>query len=299
MDLQKILSVDIETVPREIDFSVESIMFPTWKSKHRKSELTDEELISLYNKEAGLYAEYCQIVCISVSYFHEDKVYAKSFMGEENELLQEFIEFTTAFKSKRGGLILAGHNILNFDIPVIRVSYCRYFPLINFPNFLSDLNINNVGKEVTTEKPWLLTERVLDTLHIQKGSRYSFSSMAETAIALGLPSPKLDTDGSKVAEMFREGKLKEIGTYCIGDTYTVIMIICKWFGLEIPPLITVTEKTKPKKLNVLQKLASDIVPSEEEMAILDARIENMEGEEKEIALEIKAAAFFRDKPFFD
>lgn len=294
IDFNKVVSIDIETIPRDQNFSTESPMFSTWKSKNRKKELSDEELIALHNSEGALHGEYCQIVAIAVTFIHEGKAYGMAFTGEEKDILDDLITSLGDFIVKRGGIQLIGANHTNFDLPVIRMRYSSYYPLVSFPQYLSDIIVS----ELETEKPWVISEKYLDILQVHKGARYSYSSLAEIMMSLNLESPKLDTNGSMVAQLYRDGELERIAKYCVSDTYGPIQVLYTWMGLRIPELIIRDKSSKPTPTSPLKKITLDIPLTDKEQAKLDVNIEQLSDKEKKIALEILEAAKHRDKALF-
>lgn len=255
LNLENILAFDIETVPTQ-GFDENHPMYDTWANRNRKENLSMDELIEKFNREGGLYGEYLTIVCISVAFIHEGEIRINSFTGDEKDIIDNFLrvaEFCNNRAITNGGkLVILGHNVLNYDVPVVRKVYSRYYPMFSYPNYISDLNTSGIVP--VAEKPWELSSRFLDTLQLQKGQAFMFSSMAEVAISLGIPSPKQDTDGSKVADMFREGKIEEIATYCEGDVLCSFKILFKWMGVEMLPIATKLEKLETKELSVLEKL---------------------------------------------
>lgn len=256
IQLEQILAWDLETIPKE-EFNENHPLFDTWKNRNRKETLTTEELIEKFSNEGGLYGEYLTIVCLSCAFIHNGEIRINSFTGDEKTIIDEFLkvaEFVEnrAKGNRQTGLINLGHNIQNYDIPVTRKVYSRYYPMFTFPDYVSDLNTKSIIPQA--EKPWILSERILDTLQIQKGGNYMFSSMAETAINLGLPSPKLDTDGSQVASLYRNGELERIKTYCENDVLTSIKILFSWMGQEMLPLAKKQEVIETVELPLLQKI---------------------------------------------
>ena len=254
--LEDILAWDLETAPKE-NFNEEHPMYDTWKNRNRKEKLTTEELIERFNSEAGLFGEYLTIVCLSCAFVHNGEIRVNSYVGDEKQIIDEFLkvaEFVQnrSIKDNRKGLINLGHNILNYDICVTRKVYSRYYPMFTYPDYISDLDTKSAIPQ--PQKPWLLAERNLDTLQLQKGANYMFSSMAETAINLGLPSPKLDTDGSQVATLFKNGEIDRIKRYCENDVITSIKILFSWMGQEMLPIAQKQEIIEVVELPLLQKI---------------------------------------------
>ena len=274
INLEQILAWDIETVPNQ-SFNEEHPLFDTWKNRNRKEKLTTEELVEKFNTEGGLYGEYLTIVCLSCAFIHNGEIRINSFMGDEKTIVDEFLkvaEFVEnrARNNKQSGLINLGHNVQNYDIPVTRKVFARYYPMFTYPDYVSDINTKSAIPQ--SEKPWILSERILDTLQIQKGGNYMFSSMAETAINLGLPSPKLDTDGSQVVNLFRNGEIERIKNYCENDVLTSIKILFSWMGVEMLPIAQKQEVIEVVELPLLQKIYKAEYISEETKAQIKEKL---------------------------
>lgn len=249
IELNKILFFDIETAPLP-DFDMEHPCFDTWEHKFRNENLTTEELIEKFNKEAGLHSVYSRIVCISTGFFYNGKVVLKSFTGTEEEILNSFLDAANKFVISRKGIISCGHNLIDYDLPYIRQSFSRYHPMFEFPEYFSDMN----------QKPWDMASKIIDTMKLFKGTAFRFTSLAELALILNLPSPKADADGSMVAELFRKGEIDRIVKYCEGDVFTTICILMKWLGEPLPEKMEITKTEDPldaaKKIPVISKILS-------------------------------------------
>src|SRR4051812_23739025 len=96
VNLQNILFLDIETVPQHAQYEhVSDTMRPLWerktgdllRQKKLKDALNEENPESLY-RQAGIYAEFGKIVCISCGYLTaERKLRIKSFFGDDEKQL--------------------------------------------------------------------------------------------------------------------------------------------------------------------------------------------------------------------
>lgn len=104
--------------------------------------------------------------------------------------------------------LLIGHNVLGFDIPFI-VRRCIFYDITIPKN--SCFNIANA-------KPWVLTERIFDTmLFWMLTSKSDFISLDLLCKFLGVKTPKGDFCGSKVLDAVKEGNYSDIGDYCLQD----------------------------------------------------------------------------------
>lgn len=60
--------------------------------------------------------------------------------------------------------------------------------------------------------------------------------LAAYAVGYGLPSPKQDLSGAEVGRAVAEGRIREVGKYCLGDVATTEQLYRAWLrSLEGPP----------------------------------------------------------------
>ena len=107
--LEKVLFLDIETVPCESNFEdLDSTFQKLWMEKtqwQRKAEFTPSKY---YKIKAGLMAEFAKVICISIGYLFTEKgeqhFRIKSFYGDnEFILLEKFIDLLRRFISQISG----------------------------------------------------------------------------------------------------------------------------------------------------------------------------------------------------
>lgn len=218
INLDKILFLDIETVPEVENFSyLDATTQKLWdlKSKYqRKEEFSAEE----FYENAGIWAEFGKIVCISVGYFvmkgTERNFRVTSFYGDEEKVL---IDFKTLLESHfyQPQHLLCAHNGKEFDFP-----YIARRMIIHGISLPSKLNL--FGK-----KPWEVPH--LDTLELWKFGDYkNYTSLKLLTHVLGIPSPKDDIEGSEVRAVFYDEKnIKRIVAYCEKDTIAVAQILLR------------------------------------------------------------------------
>ena len=208
--LEKVLFIDIETVPQSGDWnSLTETDQNLWDKKtkiQRKEDFTAEEF---YKERGGIMAEFGKIICISVGILEKnEKLMIKSFSGDnEKKLLEEFGEIFN--RPKLRDVILCAHNGKEFDFPWI----ARRF-LINGMQPPQPFQL--FGK-----KPWEIPH--LDTLELWKFGDYkSFVSLELLANVFRIPTPKDDIDGSMVASIYYiEKDLPRIVKYCEKDVLTL------------------------------------------------------------------------------
>ncbi|BAV94180.1 3'-5' exonuclease [Ichthyobacterium seriolicida] len=220
---KNILFIDIETVSQEKDWgslcSYKQRLFDKKTQYARKDDTSPEE----FYKNAGIWAEFGKIVCISVAFFrcnkpneNERQLRVKSFFGyNERDILLEFKELLDNHHSGRKCLLCA-HNGKEFDFPYI--ARRMIILQIKLPDIL-----NLSGK-----KPWEIAH--IDTMEMWKFGDYKhFTSLELLASILNIPTPKDDIDGSQVASIFYEEKnIKRIARYCEKDTVTVAQLFLRF-----------------------------------------------------------------------
>jgi len=232
-ELQKIMFLDIETVPQTSDFSeLPDDLAHLWEDKFnlihkRMPEKYSEETTAAegFNTSAGIYSEFGKIVCISVGFifFQGETMHfrTKSFSGDDEKLiLTEFTELIHKFCTTKEHT-LCGHNIKEFDIPYI----CRRM-LINGLKLPTILNIS--GK-----KPWEIS--FIDTLELWKFGDYkNYTALKLLTAVFGIPTPKDDIDGSQVAEVYyKEKNVNRIALYCQKDVVATAQVFLRLNGLEL------------------------------------------------------------------
>ncbi len=220
INFQKILFLDIETVPETADFDNLSELKQTLFTKKTAYQRKEDDISpSDFYNHAGIWAEFGKIICISVGFFtmeqEQQKFRVTSFSGDEKQLLQDFKKLLdTHFNTKEH--LLCAHNGKEFDFP-----YIARRMIINRIDLPEKLNL--FGK-----KPWEVPH--LDTLELWKFGDYKhYTSLQLLTQILDIPSPKEDIDGSQVAEVYyRENDLERIVKYCERDTVAVAQVLLRY-----------------------------------------------------------------------
>lgn len=227
-NLNHLLVLDIETVPQFPHFSY---LTDPWKElwKHKMTKTMPENFCieDWYTQRAGIQSEFGKIICISTGLFYQEPdgklmLKLKSFYeNEETSLLKSFNSMLDSFTKKRGLLLMAGHNIKEFDIPFI----CRRM-MINqmvLPGHF----------QLSSKKPW--ETNLVDTMELWKFGDYkNYTSLNLLATVLGIKTPKDDIDGSMVKDVYyTENNLQRIVTYCQKDVVTVANIIMRFKSLPL------------------------------------------------------------------
>ncbi|MCX6274467.1 MAG: 3'-5' exonuclease [Bacteroidetes bacterium] len=220
INISNILFLDIETVPQHSKFDeAPKAIQHLWEKKAKFLIKDETETPDTIYRQAGIYAEFGKVVCISCGYFSsENKLRIKSFAGDDEKLvLSEFAEMLKKFFS-RNDKQLCAHNGKEFDFPFLaRRMVINGIPL---PAVL-----DTPGK-----KPWEVNH--LDTLELWKFGDYkSYTSLLLLATVLGIPTPKDDIDGSMVWDVYwNENNLQRIVTYCQKDVLTIAQIFLRFKG---------------------------------------------------------------------
>lgn len=223
LQIENILFLDIETVP---GYPCYQLMSPEerefWDHKASFLSNTNPEPASLYER-AGIYAEFGKIICISAGCFANESddprtFRIKSFFGDdEYRLLAEFAGMLNALSAKRD-ISLCAHNGKEFDFPYL--SRRMLIQGIRLPVLL-----DNAGK-----KPWEV--KLADTMELWKFGDYKhYTSLALLSHVFGLPAPKKDLDGSRVASVYYlEHDIQRIVEYCEEDVLALTRVFLRFKG---------------------------------------------------------------------
>ncbi len=225
--IHKTMFIDIETVSTFASFAELSTPMQELWEKKSKLLFKDDDIApsETFERNAGIYAEFGKIVCISMGYFTgEDlKVFKiKNFANHnESQLLRDVFDVFNKFFLDNT-FMLSGHNIKEFDLPYIcrRALICG----LELPFFFKDLQ---------NRKPW--ENPLLDTLHLWRfGDFKHYTSLSLLANVLGIETPKDDIDGSQVGMVYwKQNDLQRIATYCGKDVVTVAQVVLRLNSLPL------------------------------------------------------------------
>lgn len=95
LDLNKVMVIDIETVPQYASFDDVPLHFQDLWAQKTQHQRKPEQSPDDFYKKAGIMAEFGQIICISFGIFYEQNniqyLGIKSIYGEdENKILKDF-----------------------------------------------------------------------------------------------------------------------------------------------------------------------------------------------------------------
>lgn len=226
--IDDILFLDIETVPAVSHYNLlDNYTQELWEEKKGKYKMPEDISEEYYFNNAGIFAEFGKIICISVGKFSQAGMFQEfeltSFYGDEEKIiLQDFSAYMQSQLQKNRNLSLSGHNIREFDVPYI----CRRL-LIN------NLKLPAYFESLQTKKPW--EAGLIDSMDFWKFGDYkNYISLKLLAFCLGIPSPKDDISGKDVGKVYwQDHGLERIKTYCQKDVLTVAQIVLKLKGLSL------------------------------------------------------------------
>ena len=227
IDLEKILFLDIETVPAVWKFEdLDEKTADLYLSKNRYLQERDGLSNEQVYEKAGVFAEFGKIVCISCGIVADKssgrEIRLKSFYGDdEKQLLEDFGQMLKSHYNSPYH-ILCGHNAKEFDFP-----YIARRMLINGVDLPDTLDI--AGK-----KPWEIAH--LDTMELWKFGDYKhYTSLSLLCHLFNVPTPKDDISGADVGRVYyEENDLERIVAYCHKDVVALIQV---FMSLRNEPLI--------------------------------------------------------------
>jgi predicted PolB exonuclease-like 3'-5' exonuclease len=223
--LDKILFIDIETVGIEADYpSLEkknpklAELFSNYESwfKKRFPEDADATLDQLFQTRTALVPEFARIVTVCLGIVDQSGKFKTTVFSDENERALLVDLRKTLFKCGELGYFLCGHNVKNFDIPMMakRMIINNILPPKIFPTY--------------DTKPWEV--KAIDTRDVwQYGQYASISTLDLMCGVMGVESSKSDEmDGSRVHEVFyKEKNIDKINTYCEKDVKVLYEVVKK------------------------------------------------------------------------
>lgn len=230
LPIEKILFIDIETVGIQKNYddlkkSDEKLasLFEHYESWFKKRFPEDQKLTieELFISKSALVPEFAKIVCVCVGVVDMNGKFKTSVISDtdEKKLLESLRK--TLYKSGEMGYYLCGHNVKNFDIPMIakRMVINGFLPPKILPSY--------------DTKPWEV--KAIDTRELWQFGQYaSISTLDLMCGVMGVESSKSeDMDGSRVHHTFWEKKdYKKIDEYCEKDVKVLYDVIDKLIKLK-------------------------------------------------------------------
>jgi predicted PolB exonuclease-like 3'-5' exonuclease len=230
LPLEKLLFIDIETVGIAPTFSFLkkdntklSSLFEHYESWFKKRFPEDEKLNldELFLSITSLVPEFAKIVCVCMGIVDPNGNFKTTVISDSDEkkLLQSVKK--TLVKCGEMGYWLCGHNVKNFDIPMLgkRMVINEILPPKILPSY--------------DTKPWEI--RAIDTREIWQFGQYaSISTLDLMCGVMDVESSKSEEmDGSKVHEVFwNEKNLEKISNYCEKDVIVLYKLMDKLLKLK-------------------------------------------------------------------
>jgi len=175
----------------------------------------------VFVKRAALVPEFAKIVCVSVAFVLENgEIKKQSFSGDDEKKLLKEVR-TLLDRCEKLGFYLCGHNLKNFDIPMLAKRM-----------IINGIRPSKILPSYDT-KPWEI--KAIDTKEIwQYGSYTSIGSLDLLCSCLNIPTPKDgEITGANVHSAYwEEQKINEITEYCEKDVEVLIEAIMKLKSLE-------------------------------------------------------------------
>jgi predicted PolB exonuclease-like 3'-5' exonuclease len=221
--ITKILFLDIETVGGCPDlescerFSPEIAeqfeKYFDWFQK-RFPEDNGLSIEEVFKKRSSLVPEFAKIVCVSMAFVMDNgEVKKQTFSGDDEKVLLTQVR-SLLDRCHKLDFYLCGHNLKNFDIPMLakRMIINGILPSKLLPSY--------------DTKPWEV--KAIDTKEIwQYGSYTSIGSLDLVCSTIGIPTPKDgEITGDKVHHAYWvEQKLPQIAEYCEKDVDVLVEFI--------------------------------------------------------------------------
>jgi DNA polymerase elongation subunit (family B) len=175
-----------------------------------------QKMNNVFVKRAALVPEFAKIICVSVAFVMDNgDIKRQTFSGDdEKQLLTDVQKLLD--RCGKLDFYLCGHNLKNFDIPMLakRMIINGILPSKLLPSY--------------DTKPWEV--KAIDTKEIwQYGQFGAICSLELMCISLGVESSKnMEVTGNKVHDAFWiENKYQEIQDYCEKDVDVLINVVMK------------------------------------------------------------------------
>lgn len=277
--LGDIVFLDIETAPVVPMIEEGTDIYEAWKYRMQRKLDKDEDatMEDSFVDEAGIYAEFSRIVCITVGVVKDEvKIVLKTYKDEDEKmLLEKFMSDLNQILRSKPNARICGHSVKGFDIPFIfrrsLVNQVYLSPLI----------------DVGGLKPWEVT--ALDTKELWRSCGNYSASLVSVCLALGVESPKSDISGADVGRVYwSEGAagVERIAKYCEKDVVALINVVrvCR-YEKQIH-LIEVHEPKEPEPEGLIARIAriGEVTPEDEVLVLEKVKGAPIDDKEKMIGI---------------
>lgn len=211
--MYKTLILDIETVGTSrkdvIDYIAATVKPPATYKKAESIEAWHKEqgpdAIAEAVAKTGLDGAFGQVVCIGYQLDDMESPFVMHGLNER-ELLESFSKMLNECIDEKDVMTtsIVGHNVSSFDLRFLMQRY-----------IVNGIRTPFVIKRAAEAKPWE-SEKVFDTM-VQFSGVGNRISLDKLCLALSIPSPKGDMDGSMVGQAVADGRIIEVAEYCKRD----------------------------------------------------------------------------------
>lgn len=177
----------------------------------KKASLQSEFLSKLRDKieGTGLDGAFGQVFCIGWALDNDGPTV--SYGMNERMVLEQFGKSMRIAASEQHTTTVIGHNVSSFDLRFLTQRF-----------IVNGIRPPFVIARAAAAKPWE-QEKVFDTM-VQWAGVGQRISLDRLCLALSIPSPKGELDGSKVWQWVQDGKHDEVARYCERDVETARLV---------------------------------------------------------------------------
>jgi len=171
---------------------------------NKKAQLQTEFLSNLQQKieATGLDGSFGQVFCVGWAIGSDTPT--TSYGMDERQVLENFGRSLRITHSQQFETTVIGHNVSSFDLRFLNQRF-----------IVNGMRPPLVIARAAQAKPWE-ADKVFDTM-VQWAGPGGRISLERLCLALSIPSPKGDLDGSKVWQWVQDGKHDEVASYCERD----------------------------------------------------------------------------------
>lgn len=197
------LTIDIETIPEGDKLSLDEMKKQAPKNYSKDEAITKwaEANVDSEYRNRALKSTKGRLLCIGVKWC-ENPVKIIKYNEDESIMIKEFGDYLKSLGKDLHTCAIVGHNIEKFDrLWLVHAAFKH--------------NNKDILRLLPTEK---FDKRLQDTSSMFFCGMYNmYISLKDLCGFFNIPSPKDDIDGSEVYDVFLNGELERIYTYCGKD----------------------------------------------------------------------------------
>jgi len=176
-------------------------------------------------------------VCVIGWAFDNNPVQAVHAADDEPYVLKEFASW---MNTNPLSTTVVGHNVSSFDLRFLTQRF-----------IVNGIRPPMVIHRAAMAKPWDM-DKVFDTMSQWNPERDKRVSLDKLCFALGIPTPKTDLDGSKVAAYVAAGRIDEVVAYCKRDVEAVRLVHARMTFQEAPAITPMDPVQQPQAVAAVQ-----------------------------------------------